>query len=133
MHINFIEEIRSLLSHSPDEHDLRFLLADHLMEFGFLEEAENEFRNVLLKNDHPLSKAGIARVYFLKESYSNCKQELEALMALGFIDVNILVLYARCLLRQNQIIDACHQYKKVVLQHPLFKDDELDQIRMVCM
>lgn len=134
MHQDLINQIKLLVTQQPENLILRFLLADHLLETGSLDQAEQEFQEVLnqTKDNHILSRAGLARIDFLKESYLTCRQTLENLISAGFADLNVRLLYARCLLKQSQLYEACQQYRNVVALDPFFRDPELEEIRFTC-
>lgn len=134
MHQDLINQIKQLVSQHPENLQLRFLFADHLLEHGALDKAESEFKEVLNQTNHThiLSRAGLARIDFLKESYQTCRQTLEYLISVGFDDLNVRLLYARCLLKQSKLFEACQQYRNVMVLDPFFKDDELEEIRFTC-
>lgn len=134
MHQDLINQIKQFVIQQPDNLLMRFLLADHLLEHGALDQAESEFKEVLSQTGetHILSKAGLARIDFLKESYHTCRQTLETLISIGFADLNVRLLYARCLLKQSKLFEACQQYRNVVDLDPFFKDPELEEIRFTC-
>lgn len=135
MHQDLINQIKQLVFQQPENLLLRFLLADHLLENGSLDQAKQEFEEVLNQtNDtHILSRAGLARIDFLKESYQSCRQTLENLISVGFDDLNVRLLYARCLLKQSKLFEACQQYRNVRSLDPFLQDQELEEIRFTCV
>jgi tetratricopeptide (TPR) repeat protein len=135
MHQDLINQIKQLVTQQPENIFFRFLLADHLLEHGALDQAQKEFQEVLnqTNDNHILSQAGLARIDFLKKSYQTCRQTLESLISIGFDDLNVRLLYARCLLKQSKLFEACQQYQNVIVLDPFFKDEELEEIQFTCV
>lgn len=123
---NTIESLKEALKHSPDNTPLRLLLAETLLKENRLDEAEIEFTTVLKKSNDAQAKLGLAKVFFNKENFSACNVILEELLEGGKQDINVLILYAKGLLKENSIGKAIEIYQKVLAINPAFSDDELD-------
>jgi hypothetical protein len=130
---NLLGLIKDLIFETPSDLKLRFLYADHLMEFGLLEDSEREFNSILSQSDHMLSKAGLARIHFLNGNFRKCIEILDEIKSYGWIDANVLLLYAKALLRQNLVFEACVEYRKVTGKEPLFYDAELESVKNACL
>ncbi len=123
---NAINSLKEALKHSPDNVPLRILLADTLLTMNRLEEAENEYSTILKYADNTKAKAGLAKVFFKKGSYSACNVILEEVIERGISDVDVFTLYAKGLLKENSTAKAIEAYKKALAIDPEFFDEELD-------
>ncbi|MBL7718164.1 MAG: AAA family ATPase [Flavipsychrobacter sp.] len=122
-----INSLREALGHSPDNRPLRHLLASTLLDMNRLDEAEVEY-SILLKNANDIpAKMGLAKVFFMKGSYSACNVVLEALIESGIHDKNAFTLYAKALLKENAYAKAIEAYKKALAIDPGHIDEELDK------
>lgn len=123
---NTIESLREALKVSPDNVPLRFLLANTFLSLNRLEDAEFEF-NILLKYTKDFNaKLGLATVFFKKGNHSACNVILEEIIQEGVQSKDVLVLYAKALIKENAIQDAIQVYQDLLLIDPEFSDDELD-------
>lgn len=126
MNSNTIESLREALKVSPDNVPLRFLLANTFLSLNRLEDAEFEF-NILLKYTKDYNaKLGLATVFFKKGNHSACNVILEEIIQEGVQSKDVLVLYAKGLIKENAIQDAIQVYQDLLLIDPEFSDDELD-------
>ena len=131
MNENTIQGIREALRHSPDNIPLRMLLAENLLSLNRLEEAEAEYTTILKTSNDPRAKQGLARVYFRKGNFSACNVILEEVIEEGNTDIDLFVLYAKALMKENSISKARDIYSKVLSIDPNYTDDELDsQLRV---
>ena len=131
MNENTIQGIREALRHSPDNIPLRMLLAENLLSLNRLEEAEAEYTIILKTSNDPRAKPGLARVYFRKGNFSACNVILEEVIEEGNTDIDVFVLYAKALMKENSISKARDIYSKVLSIDPNYTDDELDsQLRV---
>lgn len=126
MNNNTIESLREALKHSPDNYPLRLLLADTLLTMNRFEEAEQEYTIVLKKTNNIKAKIGLAKVFFNKGNFSACNVILEEIIDANQDDIDVLVLYAKALLKENAIQKAIATYQKVLGLNPNFHDEELD-------
>ncbi len=126
MNENTIQGLKEALRHSPDNVPLRLLLAETLFSLNRLAEAETEFTTILKISDDSKAKLGLARIYFQNGSYSACNVVLEELIDGGNAEPGILILYAKALLKENEMGKAIEIYQKVLAMDPFFHDEELD-------
>jgi ATPases of the AAA+ class len=126
-----INNLREALRHSPDNIPLRLLLADNLLQLNRLPEAEQEYTYILRNSDNLQAATGLAKVFFRRENYSACNVILEKIIDEGRQDPDILILYAKGLLRENDVAKAIEMYKLALSIAPNATDEELDrELRM---
>lgn len=131
MNENTVNSLREALKHSPDNTPLRLLLAETLFNLNRISEAEEEYSTVLQYGDEAKAKFGLARVFFRKGNHSACNVILEELIEMGNVDVDILTLHAKALIKENEIAKAVSMYKRALALQPGFFDEELDkELRM---
>lgn len=126
MDANTIKTLKEALELSPDNIPLRLMLAKGLLEVGMLEEAEEEFNIVLQYDKHLEAQKGLAQIYFQKGNYSTCNVILEDMLS-SSDDVEVKLLYARALVKEQNFIKAAAVYQSVLAENPEMVDDELDQ------
>ena len=126
MNDNTIDSLREALKHSPDNTPLRLLLADTLLTLNRLEEAEAEYSSLLKISNDNKAKVGLARVFFKKGSYSACNVVLEEVIEKGTNEIDVFILYAKGLLKENSITKSIEAYKKALAIDPKYYDEELD-------
>ena len=124
---NSIDNLRDALRFSPDNIPLKLLLAESLLNLNRLEEAEVEYTDILSKQNDDKAKLGLAKVYFRKEEYSTCNVILEELLKNAPENMELLVLHAKALVKENAINDAVKAYQNILRINPAFRDEELDQ------
>lgn len=122
-----INSLREALKHSPDNTVLRLLLAETLFNLNRLDEAEDEYTKVLQISNNAKAKAGLAQIFYEKKNFSACSVILEELIESGNADVSSYILYAKGLIKENEIQRAAEVYKKVLETNPNFFDSELDK------
>ncbi|PXY39558.1 cell division protein [Flavobacterium cheongpyeongense] len=128
---NTIDSLKEALKHSPENTPLRLLLAETLLSFNRLEEAETEFLTVLRSTNDIKAKVGLATTFFKKGNYSACNVILEEVIENGTQDLNVFTLYAKGLLKENSIAKAVETYKRALAIDPKHFDEELDsQLRL---
>jgi len=126
-----IVSLREALEQSPDNSHLRLLLADSLLNLNRIEEAEVEYTTLLKTLSSTNVKVGLATVFYKKGRYSACNVILEEVIAHGNPELNIFVLYAKCLLKENSTGKAIAAYKRALAMDPDYFDEELDsQLRL---
>ena len=129
MRSTLIELFEEYLEHHPSNQFVRFILADHLVEFGHLSEAESEFCKILDGDLGHMGKAGLARVNFISKGYGNCKTILEQLLEEGQSSINILGLLAKSYLLLGELEEARSTYLKIISLEPYYSDHELEGFR----
>lgn len=122
-----IENLREALKFSPDNIPLRMHLAESLRKLDRFEEAEIEYHEVLKISDDQKAKFGLADVFFAQQQYSKCNVILEELINSDTSDFNMLLLYTKALVKENEIPQAIEMYQRVLEQNPHYSDEELDR------
>jgi len=122
-----INSLREALKHSPDNTPLRYILADTLMTSQLFDEAEIEYLTLLKTTNDLKAKRGLASVYFHKNNFSACNVILEELIDSGVNDIDVFILYAKGLVKENQISKAIEAYQSALEINPNYHDEELDQ------
>jgi transitional endoplasmic reticulum ATPase len=131
MNDSTIDSLKEALRHSPDNVPLHLLLAETLLSMNRLEEAEQEYTQLLKKSADIKVKIGLAQTFFKKGNYSACNVILEEVIDGGYQDTTTLILYAKALLKENSISKSIEIYQKVLQMAPGFFDEELDsQLRL---
>ena len=128
-----IRSLREALKFSPDNLPLRQHLAETLLGYGRLDEAEKELRDAI--STAPVSasvglKMTLARVYLQQDKSSRALVVLEELIkaAAGSprgAEPRLRVLYARAMLRSGEAERAAHQYRTAVELDPTVADPVL--------
>ncbi len=123
---NTINSLREALKFSPDNVPLRMHLADTLRNLNKLDEAEQEYQQVLKIENNPKAKFGLAELYYAKGNFTTASVILEEYLKTSARTVEALVLYTRCLLKENEFHSALETYQEVLALNPQFRDEELD-------
>ena len=131
-HKELIQLIGKLADQHPENLQVRFLYADHLLADGQFRKAESEFFLIIRERRDFLSRAGIARIHFEENHFEECLKILDELDSEGFSDLNTKTLAARCFLRMAKHEQACRIYKEMLEKEPHFFEPELDAIRPSC-
>src|SRR4051812_28772911 len=123
-----IDNLREALQQSPDNIPLRILLAENLMHAKMFADAEAEYRTVLEKDPNNVkAKRGLTKSYFEQAKYTVAIVVYEELSAREQ-DVELMVIHAKSLMRNNELSKAIEVYKNILALNPAFKDDELDSL-----
>ncbi len=122
-----IEQLKEALSFSPDNIPLRLHLAELMVKGYMLDDAAEQYQEVLHK-DYGNNKArkGLASVYFKQKKYSAAILVYEGLMAENALNWEDMVPFVKSLIKEHSNGEAIEVYKKILQQHPGFKDDEID-------
>jgi len=122
-----IEQLKEALSFSPDNIPLRLHLAELMVKGYMLDDAAEQYQEVLNKNyGNAKARKGLATVYFKQKKYSAAIMVYEALMADNSLNWEEMVPYVKCLIKEHSNQDAVEVYKKILQQNPGFKDEEID-------
>lgn len=122
-----INSLTEALSFSPDNHHLRLLLANLLLNSHQLTEAEAHFKTVLSKDpSNADAKTGLAKCFIAQNKYSTAVVILEELLEANPGNTDTLLLISRALLRNNESFKAMEYYKRCLAINPKATDDELD-------
>lgn len=122
-----IKSLQEALKHSPENTPLRMLLADTLLSLNRWDEAEAEYSTILKRVNSRDARMGLARVYYAKGSYSACNVILEEIIESGGVDIDVYLLHARALLKENSFARAMEVYQQALDLDPELEDEELDQ------
>lgn len=122
-----INQLIEALQLSPDNIPLRLHLAELMMRANHTEDAAEQYSEVL-KRSYGNNKArkGLAQIYYRQKKYSAAIIIYEDLIKEGVLQTDEMVQFIRCLIREESFGEAVEVYKKVLLQNPSFKDDEID-------
>jgi transitional endoplasmic reticulum ATPase len=118
--------LREALRQSPDNIPLRQHLAESLLERGYADQAEQEYRQALsLAPREPSLKVGLARAFFQQGKDSEAFVVLEELQKHRDTPAEAYLLLARLHLRNEDIEHAVANYKAAVEDDPSLKDEDL--------
>ena len=124
-----IDNLREALKHSPDNVPLRLYLADMLIRAGRNEDAESEYKAALQSDpNHLKAKIGLAKLYLRLQNFSAAIVILEDLAGMYPNDADVLINYARALLREGSIGQARDVYQDLLATRPDLRDEELDNV-----
>src|SRR5690606_40452474 len=101
-----INNLREALKYSPDNIPLKIHLAESLLALNRFEEAEKEYKELLAMQDNSAIRLGLATTYFKQKQYATCSVILEDSLKLYPDNVNLLVLYAKTLLKEDMHAQA---------------------------
>ena len=120
-----IKTLQEALQFSPDNVPLRLHLAELLLQEKMYAEAGEQFSETL-KRSYGNSKAqlGLATCYYHQKKYSAAVIVYEQLN--NQLPLDAMVLYVKCLIKENSMQQAAEVYQKVLAQSPGFKDEEID-------
>ncbi|MBP7183919.1 MAG: AAA family ATPase [Saprospiraceae bacterium] len=123
-----IEQIKEALKISPENNDLRLMLADSLLHEDRFDEAEEEYKKILTKDEkHFMAKAGLAGIYFHNKQYNIAALLLEELIQRSESTLDLELLYAKTLLRERNFLKAKEIYQSILERDPEYYDEELDK------
>lgn len=123
---DMINSLRDALLLSPDNIPLRTLLAENLLSLEMLDQAEEQYNILVRTTSSVKSKVGLATVFYKKNKYSACNVILEQLMEEDDMNLDVLTLYAKGLLKENEMARAVEIYNRVLILDPQYYDEELD-------
>ncbi len=122
-----INQLREALLVSPDNIPLRLHLAELMVKSNYTEEAAEQYQEVLKRNyGNSKAKKGLASIYFKQKKYSAAIIIFEALWRDNSLQFDDLVVFVRCLIREESMEEAIDVYKKILVLNPVFQDDEID-------
>jgi transitional endoplasmic reticulum ATPase len=118
--------LREALRQSPDNIPLRVHLAESLLERGYADQAEQEYRQALsLSPRDPSLKVGLARAFFQQGKDSEAFVVLEELQKHRDTPAEAYLLLARLHLRNEDVEHAVANYKAAIDDDPSLKDEDL--------
>lgn len=126
-----IKNLKEALAHSPNNIPLRLHLAETLLQYSRLDEAEEEFHKILSTNNNEKAKFGLAKVFFQQAAYSKCNVILEELLEHNSENIELLLLHTKTLVKENEIAQAIVVYQEILKIQADFTDEDLDaQLRI---
>jgi transitional endoplasmic reticulum ATPase len=128
MNEEYIKGLREALNLSPENNPLRLLLADALIRDAKYNEAEEELKSILTKNqNHEQAKLSLAKVYFAQGKFSTAIVIFEEIDETSPLGPENLIALSKSLLRNGEVGKAIDYYKKSLILNPSLTDEELDQ------
>ncbi len=122
-----IEQLRAALSASPDNIALRQHLAETLLQAGYGEEAEAQFRDALkLSPGSTELLIGLANCYFQQSKNSHAMVIVEDLISSRDTPAAAHLLHARLLIRRNDIKFAVAEYEQAIDMDESLRDEALE-------
>lgn len=122
-----IRQLQEAVALSPENVPLRLHLAEVMLKAKMFSEAAHEFSDVLVRSYGNLkARLGLAEAYFHQQKYSAALIIYEQIQ--DSMPVPAMVLYVKCLLKENSRAQAVEMYQKVIALHPEFRDAEIDQL-----
>ncbi|MEM9411765.1 MAG: AAA family ATPase, partial [Planctomycetota bacterium] len=123
-----IQGLREAVSVSPNNVPLRKHLAQSLVSFGFLLEAETEYRETLkIAPNHFEIKLGLAQVLTRQNKSSQAIVIMEDVCSRDDCPADLHVEFSRILLDAGEVEDAVSQYKQAIDLDPECRDDQLGE------
>jgi len=120
-----IKNLLEALEVSPDNVPLRLHLAEIMMREKMYQEASQQFGEVLQRSyGNSKARLGLAEAYFYLKKYSAAIIIYEELQ--NQAPPEAMMLFVKCLIKENSIRQAIEVYQKVIALHPGFKDEEID-------
>ena len=121
-----IKSLQEALKFSPDNIPLRLHLAELLLQDKLIPEAAEQFNETLKRNyGNQRAQLGLAACYYYQKKYSAAVIVYEQIQQ--ELPLNAMLIYIRCLIKENSLQQAAELYQKVMMQSPGFRDEEIDQ------
>ena len=121
-----IKSLQEALRFSPDNIPLRLHLAELMLQDKMIPEAAEQFNETLKRNyGNQRAQLGLAACYYHQKKYSAAVVVYEQIQQ--ELPINAMLIYIRCLIKENSFQHAAELYQKVLVQSPGFKDEEIDQ------
>lgn len=121
-----IKSLQEALRFSPDNVPLRLHLAELLLQNKMIPEAAEQFNETLKRNyGNQRAQLGLAACYYHQKKYSAAVVVYEQIQQ--ELPLNAMLIYIRCLIKENSFQHAAELYHKVLAQSPGFRDEEIDQ------
>lgn len=121
-----IKSLQEALQYSPENIPLRLHLAELMLQEKMFPEAAEQFSETLNRSyGNARAQIGLAACYYHQKKYSTAVIVYEQLH--GQLPLDAMLLYIRCLIKENSLQHAAELYQKILVQSPGFKDEEIDQ------
>jgi SpoVK/Ycf46/Vps4 family AAA+-type ATPase len=124
-----IEQLKEALQISPNNVPLRLHLADVLLKENLLNEASEQFSEILRRqNGNARALLGLSEVYYRQQKYSAAIILFEQMQHDGNLGFDGKIKFIRCLLKEHSVAQAKELYMQVLHEQPNFRDTEIDGI-----
>ena len=121
-----IKSLREALQYSPENVPLRLHLGELLLHEKLYTEAAEQFSETLQRSyGNTKAQIGLAACYYHQKKYSAAVIVYEQLK--HQLPTDAMLLYVKCLIKENSLQHAAELYQKILVQSPGFKDEEIDQ------
>jgi transitional endoplasmic reticulum ATPase len=125
-----IQSLLQALEVSPGNIPLRLQIADLMLRESLFDEARSHYQQVLEQAyGNKRAQLGLAACYYHLKKYSAAIIIYEQLQ--HDLSLDDQVRYIKCLIKENNIQPAIELYQKFIVQHPDFKDEEIDKVLRV--
>lgn len=123
-----LKSLREAVRVSPDNIPLRKYFADMLLKESLLDEAEKEFRAILLQHPEDFeTRTGLADVLVRRQNVSTAMLLLEELASQPGAPPRAFILFARLLLQRGETARAARAYKQAIEADPGLADEDMDR------
>lgn len=124
-----LKVLEEALKLTPNNIALRLTYALKLFKLRDFEQSEFNYQEVLKKDpSNTKAKQGLVELYFAKGNYSAVIVIAEELVKVNSASEKMMELYAKALLRQNNIAEAQEIYERLIKNNPFYFDEELDAV-----
>lgn len=124
-----LRSIEEALKKTPNNIALRLTYALKLFKLKDFDTSEKNYKAVLkLDPNNTKAKQGLVELYFVKENYSAVIIIAEELVKVNSASEKMMELYAKALLRQNNLSEAQTIYDRLIHNNPFYFDEELDSV-----
>lgn len=125
-----IKSLQEALRFSPENVPLRLHLAEMMLQNQMYPEAADQYREILDRSyGNTKAQLGLAECYYHQKKYSAAVIIYEQIQ--DQLPVHSMVLFVKCLIKEQSISQAGEVYQKVIAQSPGFKDEEIDSFLRV--
>ena len=125
-----IKSLQEALRFSPENVPLRLHLAEMMLQNQMYPEAAEQYREILDRSyGNTKAQLGLAECYYHQKKYSAAVIIYEQIQEQ--LPVHSMVLFVKCLIKEQSISQAGEVYQKVIAQSPGFKDEEIDSFLRV--
>ena len=122
-----INQLKEAVAVSPDNIPLRLHLAELMVKANYTDEAAEQYSEILRRSyGNSIARKGLANLYYKQKKYSAAIIIYEALLKENGLATDEMILFVRCLIREHSYAEAVEIYKKILVQQPSFKDEEID-------
>jgi transitional endoplasmic reticulum ATPase len=120
-----IKNLLGALEFSPENIPLRLQVAEMMLAEKMYPEASEQYQLVLSRSyGNPKAQTGLANCYYHQQKYSAAIVVYEQIR--NQLPPDDLVLYVKCLIKENSIQQAIEVYRQLLAITPGFKDEEID-------